>query len=104
MGNCPCYTKITKIMDQKYLRILRPAILIGIGLAFAFISASFDLIGSSSDVVAATVHQVPTASPTPTPAAVSQPGSTDQIVLMGFVLVIIILLPVIFRKSTWTNK
>jgi hypothetical protein len=87
---------------KKHLRILRPAIFLGIGLAFAFIGASFDSIGSSADLGAAALSQ--TITPTPTLEPVSQVGSTDQILLMGFLIVVIALLPVIFRRSTWRNK
>jgi len=92
---------------KKHLRILRPAIFIGIGLAFAFIGASIGSIGSfgsSADLGAAAFYQTQLASPTPTITAVSTPGSTDQIMLMGIIITVIVTLPVLFRRGTWTNK
>gem|GEM_PF-2196645 len=93
---------------NKHLRILRPAIIIGIGLALAFISVSIGTIGSfasNTDLGAAAFYQAQLASPTPTVVkAVSIPGSTDQIMLMGIIITIIVTLPVLFRRSTWTNK
>lgn len=90
------------------MRILRPAIFILIGLAFAFIGASVGSIhslGSSADLGAAALYQVQIASPTPAVAkAVSIPGSTDQIMWMGIIITAIVTLPVLFRRSTWTNK
>ena len=97
------------------MRILRPAIIIGIGLAFAFIGASIGSIGSlgsnadpsagsGQSLGAAALYQVQIASPTPTPTPVSIPGSTDQIMVMGIVITIIVTLPVLFSRSTWTNK
>jgi hypothetical protein len=41
--------------------------------------------------------------PTPIPAAISRAGSTDGIMLMGVVIVMIVLLPILLRRSTWTN-
>lgn len=94
-------------INRKHLRILRPAIIIGIGLTFAFIGASIGSIdpsGSGANLGAAALYQTQIASPTPTAAPVSIPGSTDQIVLMGMLITAIVTLPVLFRRSTWTNK
>ena len=94
-------------ISKKHLRILRPAIIIGIGLAFAFVGASIgsiSSIGSNADLGAAALYQIQVASPTPTPTPVSIPGSTDQIMLMGIVITIIVTLPVLFYRGTWTNK
>ena len=93
-------------MIRKHLRILRPAIFIGIGLAFAFIGASVGSIssfGSNADLGAAAFYQAATTTPTVV-KAVSIPGSTDQIMMMGIVITIIVTLPVLFNRSTWTNK
>lgn len=91
-------------MINKHLQILRPIIFMGIGLAFAFIGASVDTlnIGSRADLKMAALYQA--ASPTPAVTTVSQVGSTDQIMLMGVVITVIVILPILFRRSTWTNK
>ena len=103
-------------MIKKRLRILRPAIFILIGLAFAFMGAAIGSInafgsgadpsaGSGQSLGAAALYQIQLASPTPTVVkAVSIPGSTDQIMLMGIIITVIVTLPVLFRRSTWTNK
>ena len=41
--------------------------------------------------------------PTPVPESVSRAGSTDGIFWMGVVLVFIVLLPILLRRSTWTK-
>jgi hypothetical protein len=41
--------------------------------------------------------------PTPVPKVISQGGSTDGIMLMGVVIVIIVLLPILLRRSIWTK-
>jgi len=92
---------------RKHLQILRPAIFIGIELAFALMGASIGSIGSlgsNADLGAAALYQVQITSPTPTPTPVSIPGSTDQIMVMGIVITIIVTLPVLFYRGTWTNK
>ncbi len=45
--------------------------------------------------------QPATATPTSTPEPVSIPGSTDGIVGMGFVIVLIILLPILLQWRLW---
>lgn len=41
--------------------------------------------------------------PTPVAGAVSRAGSTDGIMVMGVVIVVIVLLPILLRRSTWTK-
>ena len=86
---------------NKNLQILRPAVILGIGLALALTGASLGPTGSRADLGTATLYQAATA--TPTTEAVSRAGSTDGIVLMGVIIVAVILLPLIFRKSIWTK-
>jgi hypothetical protein len=83
---------------KKYLRILRPAIILGIGLALSLIGASFSPSGSDADGAAALYGAT---TPVPGTHAVSQAGTTDGIMWMSIVIVIIILLPILLRKSTW---
>lgn len=88
-------------MTKKTLRSLRPAILIGIGLTLALLGASVNSTGSRADPWAAAVLQAATAT---VPADASVPGSTDWITLMGFLIVAIVMLPLLLRRSTWTKK
>jgi len=53
------------------------------------------------DAGVAGFYQAPT--PTPIPEAVSRAGSTDGIMLMGVVIVMIVLLPILLRRSIWTK-
>jgi hypothetical protein len=41
------------------------------------------------------------ATPSPTPQAVSQPGSTDGLVIMSLAIVVIIILPILFQRGLW---
>jgi hypothetical protein len=87
-------------MTKKHLQILLSAI-IGIGILLTLTAssfASFPTQGLSSTAIA-------NLTPTPTffAKATSQAGSTDWITLMGVVIVLIVVLPVLFRRSTWTK-
>jgi hypothetical protein len=85
---------------KKLLPILRPAALFGIGLIMAVFSAAVDSIPASMRMasLSATAQILQTASPTPTTVEdVSRIGSTDGIVLMGIMIVLIVVTPVLFR-------
>jgi hypothetical protein len=87
-------------MTRKYLRIFRPALLLGIGLLLASLGALF-ASGSDPQLGAAALRLDLTATPAPHP--VSEAGSTDWIVLMGVIIVLIVILPIIFRRRTWAR-
>jgi hypothetical protein len=86
---------------KKNLRILRPAIMLGIGLSLSVIGASLGPGDAGANLAA--VALVQTVTPTPTPQAVSHVGSTDGIMLMSIIITIIILLPIVLRRNTWTR-
>jgi hypothetical protein len=89
-------------MNKKYWQILLSAILIGIGILLALTAASFMPLAERG------LSDVATASPTLTPTipanATSQPGSTDWITLMGVIIVLIVVIPVLFRWSASTKQ
>jgi hypothetical protein len=87
-------------MNKRILRTLYPVIVIGCGIMLALTSAlSSPMLLMKPDTGAAALYQAST--PTPIPEAVSQAGSTDGIMLMGVVIVLIVLLPTLLRRSTW---
>jgi len=72
------------------------------GVALAWMSAAFSsTMHGAFSLQAASIYQA--ATPTPTAEAVSHPGSTDGIMIMSVVIVVIILLPLVFRRSVWTK-
>ena len=83
-------------------RFIRPVIVIGVSLTLALCSAALTRIvppsGQGNLAVAAFFLQT-----TPTPEQVdrSEVGSTDGIVVMGFVLVAIAVLPILLRRKAW---
>ena len=85
-------------MNKKYLHILFTAIIIMIGVIMALSASSFASIPSQA--ISAATPTI-TTTPTTTHGGVSQAGSTDWIALMGVIIVLIVIIPVIFRRSTW---
>ena len=88
-------------MTKKTLRILRPAILVGIGLTLALLGASVNSTGSRADLEAVALLQAATATAS---TDTSVPGSTDWITLMGLLIVAIVMLPLLLRRSTWNRN
>jgi hypothetical protein len=76
------------------------------GITLVFITLVFVLASTNFDQPAATTHNLSAASlpeqiasPTPLAGDVSEVGSTDGIVIMGVILVLIVTLPVLFHKK-----
>ena len=87
-------------MRKRLLRNLYPVLMVTTGIVLALVSAaSSSNMHAAFSLPAASVVQVIT--PTPTAEAVSHPGSTDGIMIMSIVIVVIVLLPLIFRRSLW---
>ncbi len=87
---------------KNLLHILRPAALIGIGLLLALVSAALsqpDQMGTNASAAALAAR----ATATPPAQAVSEIGSTDGIMLMSVIIVLIIVAPILWRRNTW-NK
>jgi hypothetical protein len=78
-----------------------------LALISAFVSGTRVSAVSESDLLfspnsaAAALYQA--ATPTPVSGAVSRAGSTDGIMVMGVIIVIIVLLPILFKRSLWTK-
>lgn len=97
-------------MNKRTLRTLYPVFMVLTGIILALLSAL--VAGASVSALsrpdlrfnsntAAVLYQA--ATPTPAGAAVSRAGSTDGIMIMGVVIVIIVLVPILFRRSMWTK-
>lgn len=85
-------------------RFLRSVIIILISLALALMSAAathISLPGSPNNLAAAALFFQTT--PTPEQVDRSEIGSTDGIVVMGFVIVAIVILPILLRRKTWSQ-
>ena len=84
------------------IKFMRPIITIGLGLALAFLSAA---VNASSPPV--TQGNLGTAAfflqttPTPQPKDLSKIGSTDGITALGFLIALIIIVPILLRRKSW---
>lgn len=84
-------------------RSLRPAILLSISLLIALFSMAVTYTAKNPDsALSTTAAYFLQATPTP-PAEVdrAEVGSTDGIVVMGGVIVLIVLVPILVRRKAW---
>lgn len=83
-------------------RVLRPALLLAIFLGLAFLSTaltdSYRPTFQELPTATAAVFQTPT---TPQAADLSEIGSTDGIVAMGGIIVLIVIVPILLRWKHW---
>jgi hypothetical protein len=90
-------------MHKRRLRIVLVAIL---GLAVAALASLNSVSGIAAAGRLGPEREAHLQNLTPTPAEMgkSQPGSTDGIVSMGIVITVIVILPIVLRKATWTSS
>lgn len=82
--------------------LVRPIITLGLGLVLALFSAALTYYAppaAPGDLAAGAFFLQPTK--TPQPEGLSEIGSTDGIVIMGFVIALIIVIPILLRRKTW---
>ena len=90
------------ILEVLMKRFIRIAIIIGIALTLALFSAALShAIETSSLGTAAHAAIFFQVTATPQPEGISEVGSTDGIVAMGFVIVGIVLIPILLRSRSW---
>ncbi len=90
-------------MMRQHLRLFYPLLLLaGVILLTLMSSSSGSALHQSPDVAPASRLAAPT--PTPVDTGTSVPGSTDGIMWMGVIIALVILLPILFSKSTWTRS
>ncbi len=73
--------------------------LVFITLVFVFASANFNHPEAPAKNLSAASLSVQNTTSTPPAKGVSEVGSTDGIVIMGVVLVVVVTLPVLFRRK-----
>ena len=83
----------------------RPIIVIGfsilIALLFSAVTYTVRLDGHEGSLSAAALFLQTT--PPPQEVDRSEVGSTDGIVIMGFVIVAIVVIPILLRRKAWMN-
>ena len=92
-----CYTCLEM---KKAVRALQPIAVIGIGLLLALSSAALSHPAVAPDELSAAALSLQVTA-TPTPQQVSEIGSTDWIMLMSIVIVLIVVVPILIRRKTW---
>jgi hypothetical protein len=83
-------------------KFLRPAITVGLGLILALFSAALTYSvppSTTSNTGSAALFLQVTA--TPEAEDLSVIGSTDGIIVMGFVIALIIIIPILLRRKFW---
>jgi hypothetical protein len=87
-------------LTQFMKKFLRPMFMIGFGLLLAIACAGIGAtIPASSNSLTGSIFLQATA--TPQPKQISVVGSTDGIVAMGFIIVLIIVIPILIRRKSW---
>jgi predicted membrane protein len=84
-------------------KFLRPIFTVAIGLLLALLSAALTAYSASpampGSLSAAAFFLQPTK--TPQPKDLSQVGSTDGLILMGFIIALIIIVPILLQRKSW---
>jgi len=83
-------------------KLMRPALMIGLSLFLALFIAAMSCSAQAStlpNLSGATLYLQST--PTPQVQGHSEAGSTDQIVIMGGVIVLIIFAPIFISRRAW---
>ena len=84
-------------------RLVRPILTIGLGLVLALSSAALTYSAPptmQSNFVASGAFLLQTTA-TPPPQDLSEIGSTDGIIAMGFVIALIIIIPILLQRKSW---
>ena len=87
-------------------RLVRPILTIGLGLILALSSAALTYSAPptmQSDFVASGAFLLQTTA-TPPPQDLSEIGSTDGIIAMGFVIALIIIVPILLQRKSWMES
>ena len=82
---------------------VRLSIIIGIGLML-FFSAALTFLGpppAPMNFRSAALYQTPTS--TPQVEDVSEIGSTDEIMVLGGIIVLIVIVPIFLYRKSWMN-
>lgn len=94
-----------KKLNHRAASLVRPIITIGLGFLIALLSAA--LTFSTPPALEGTFGSTafftqPTS--TPQPNDLSEIGSTDGIIIMGFLIVLIIIVPILLRRKAWMEN
>ena len=95
-----------KNLIRRTASLVRPIITLGLGSLLALFSAALTYStppAMEGNFGAATFFVMQSTS-TPTPEDLSEIGSTDGIVIMGFLIAFLIIIPIILRRKSWMES
>ena len=92
-----------KKLIRRIASLVRPLITVGLGCILALFSAAltYSTPPALEGAFGAPAFLITQPTSTPKPKDLSEIGSTDGIVLMGFLIALIIIVPVILRRRSW---
>jgi hypothetical protein len=95
-----------KSMRDFRASLLRPILTIAIGFLLALFTAAltYSTPPAMDETFGAAALFVTQPSSTPQPEDLSEIGSTDGIIIMGFVIALIIIVPIILRRKAWLES
>jgi hypothetical protein len=88
-------------------KFMRPFITLGLGLVLALFSAALTYSAppaAQGNLAAAAQFLQPQATSTPQTKDASEIGSTDGIIVMGFLIALIIVIPILLRRNAWLEN
>ena len=91
------------ILEKIMKKFVRSTLVLGISLILAFLSASLTYITPAMQLgfPSAAFFQEPTS--TPQAEDVSEIGSTDGIIVLGGVIVLIVIVPIFLYRRSWMH-
>jgi hypothetical protein len=94
-----------KKLTHRAASLVRPIITLGLGFLLALLSAAltYPTPPALEGAFGATAFFVQPTS-TPQPKDLSEIGSTDGIVIMGFLIVLIVIIPILVRRKAWMEN
>ena len=84
--------------------LVRPLVTIGVGFVLALFSAALTYYAPPAmdkSFGGAAFFLQSTSTSTPQPDDISEIGSTDGIVIMGFLIALIVIIPILWHRKAW---
>jgi predicted membrane protein len=95
-----------KKLTHRAAWLVRPIITLGLGLLIALLSAAltYSTPPALEGAFGATSFFAMQPTSTPQPDDLSEMGSTDGILIMGFLIVLIVVVPILWRRKAWMEN
>jgi hypothetical protein len=92
-----------KKLIHRTASLVRPIVTLGLGSLLALFSAAltYSAPPAMQGAFGAAAFLILQPTSTPKPNDLSEIGSTDGIVIMGFLIALIIIIPILLRRNSW---